>query len=149
MKYIKKFNIFESKENNLDVKRYVEDILLEVNDASLETDVVSISTKEHDILTYNIQKTTEDEDEYTIELSFDPSIVIDTVESIHSYLTSIGYSLNVGHVVDRDYKLNNGWIKATTFEELISLLNKLAIAKRTNSQGDMIEMSTAYSRLKS
>lgn len=62
MKHLKSYKIFESKESNLDVKIYVEDLLLEVNDENIETDVV---------------------------------------ESINSYLTSLGYVLSIANVYQR------------------------------------------------
>lgn len=147
MKHLRSYKIFESNEFNLDVKKYVEDLLLEVTDEHLKTDVVSTSTTNHYLLTYVINKNIEDEDGFDIELPFEPELIINAVESIHSYLTSLGYVLSIANVVDntiipQEPNLRQGvFTQSKKFEDFIKTI-----------KGDidqMIEVSTVYSKLKS
>jgi len=147
MKYLKTYKIFESNESNLDVKRYVEDLLLEVNDENLSTDVVSVSTTNHYVLTYTINKNIEDEDGFTIELPFEPELIINAVESVHSYLTSIGYILNVANVVDNTFIPQEPNLRQGVFTQSKNFRDFIKTIKGDVDQ--MIEVSTAYSKLKS
>ncbi len=147
MKHLKSYKIFESNEFNLDVKIYVEDLLLEVNDENIETDVVSISTTNHYVLTYTINKNIEDEDGFTIELPFGPELIINVVESINSYLTSLGYVLSIANVVDNTIISQKPNLRQGVFTQSKNFRDFIKTIKGDVDQ--MIEVSAVYSKLKS
>lgn len=147
MKHLKSYKIFESNEFNLDVKKYVEDLLLEVNDENLKTDVVSVSTTNHYLLTYVINKNIEDEDGFDIELPFESELIISAVESVHSYLTSLGYVLSIANVVDNTIIPQEPNLRQGVFTQSKNFRDFIKTIKGDVDQ--MIEVSAVYSKLKS
>ncbi len=147
MKHLKSYKIFESNEFNLDVKKYVEDLLLEVTDEYLKTDVVSVSTTNHYLLTYTINNNIEDEDGFDIELPFNPELIINAVESINSYLTSLGYVLSIANVVDNTIIPQQPNRRQGVFTQSKNFRDFIKTIKGDVDQ--MIEVSAVYSKLKS
>jgi hypothetical protein len=147
VKHLKSYKIFESNEFNLDVKKYVEDLLLEVTDEYLKTDVVSVSTTNHYLLTYTINNNIEDEDGFDIELPFNPELIINAVESINSYLTSLGYVLSIANVVDNTIIPQQPNRRQGVFTQSKNFRDFIKTIKGDVDQ--MIEVSAVYSKLKS
>jgi hypothetical protein len=150
MKHLKSYKIFESNEFNLDVKIYVEDLLLEVSDENIETDVVSISTTNHYVLSYTLSKTIEvdtDDEDYRFNLPFDPKLVINAVESIHSYLTSLGYVLSIANVIDHTIIPQQPNRRQDVFTQSKNFRDFTKKLKGDIDQ--MVEVSSVYSKLKS
>ena len=147
MKHLKIYKVFESNEFNLDVKKYVEDLLLEVTDEYLKTDVVSVSTTNHYLLTYTINNNIEDEDGFDIELPFNPELIINAVESINSYLTSLGYVLSIANVVDNTIIPQQPNRRQGVFTQSKNFRDFIKTIKGDVDQ--MIEVSAVYSKLKS
>jgi len=147
MKHLRSYKIFESNEFNLDVKKYVEDLLLEVTDEYLKTDVVSVSTTNHYLLTYTINNNIEDEDGFDIELPFNPELIINAVESINSYLTSLGYVLSIANVVDNTIIPHQPNRRQGVFTQSKNFRDFIKTIKGDVDQ--MIEVSAVYSKLKS
>ena len=147
MKHLRSYKIFESNEFNLDVKKYVEDLLLEVTDEYLKTDVVSVSTTNHYLLTYTINNNIEDEDGFDIELPFNPELIINAVESINSYLTSLGYVLSIANVVDNTIIPQQPNRRQGVFTQSKNFRDFIKTIKGDVDQ--MIEVSAVYSKLKS
>lgn len=97
MRYLKKYKLFESNDNDIN---FVNDILLDISDDDISIKVSDLnkyssnsSIKKISIL---IGEDDEEEDEYS-EIFFDLSKYIETLESVNDYLTGEGYSLEFSH----------------------------------------------------
>ncbi len=119
--------------NKLEEEKYLEDIFLELQDIGLSTDVTqpNIESKTS-VIRYTIAKYTlsypdvDDEDyEETISHPFNGRIIIDAIETSHSYLISKGYSPSMMRILPSVGKRQRfgKWIDIDDYNRLLLILN--------------------------
>ena len=115
MKFVKSFKIFESN-NDVDIDvSVVRDILSDISDDDIVTNVSNLTQNslKSTIKKISILIGEEDEEEHIVKI--DVSKYIETLEFVDEYLTGEGYSLEFGHFIYIDTNENESSFYSNDF----------------------------------
>jgi hypothetical protein len=125
MKFVKSFKIFESN-NDVDIDvSVVRDILSDISDDDIVTNVSNLTQNslKSTIKKISILIGEEDEEEHIVKI--DVSKYIETLEFVDEYLTGEGYSLEFGHFIYIDTNENESSFYSNDFIEIKEKLHHI------------------------